>query len=178
MIREIFDGHVAKGYSCARTKSTAILNNAVAPALKGELVSAMRSAPFSVLIDGSNDTGLEKMNPITIKIFDVSRERVESRFLDMCTTTGTAAGTAETIFSKMDQVLSACEVPWTNCVGFGVDNASVNIGKHNSIKSRVLRENANICIYFQGCPCHIAHNTASAASRRFSLILLGLTSKK
>ena len=71
MIREVSDGQVAKGYSCARTKSTAILNHAVAPALKSDLVSAMRSSPFSIMIDGSNDTGLEKMNPLTIKIFDI-----------------------------------------------------------------------------------------------------------
>ena len=164
MIGEIFDGQVAKGYSCARTKSTAILNHAVAPALKSELVSAMRSSPFSILIDGSNDTGLEKMNPLTIKIFDIGRGRVESRFLDMCTctTTGTTSATAESIFTKMDQVLSSCTVPWTNCVGFGVDNASVNIGKHNSIRTRVLRSNPST--YFLGCPCHLAHNTASTAA--------------
>ena len=43
----------------------------------------------------------------------------------------------------------------------------MNIGKHNSIKSRALRANPNI--YFVGCPCHLAHNTASAASHRFSV---------
>lgn len=80
MIREVFDGPVTKRYSCARTRSTAILNNAVASALKNELLSAMRSSSFSILIDGSNDSGLEKMNPLTIKIFDVDSEKVENRF--------------------------------------------------------------------------------------------------
>ena len=107
------------------------------------------------------------MNPITVRIFDIRRETVQSKFLDMCTITGPTGGTAEVIFAKMNQVLSACDVSWINCVGFGVDNASVNIGKHNSIKSRALRANSNI--YFVGCPCHLAHNTASAASHRFSV---------
>jgi hypothetical protein len=40
----------------------------------------MRSSSFSILIDGSNDSGLEKMNPLTIKIFDVDSEKVENRF--------------------------------------------------------------------------------------------------
>ena len=33
------------------------------------------------------------------------------------------------------------EIPWINCVGFGVDNPSVSIGKYNSIKTRVLEKN-------------------------------------
>jgi len=31
---------------------------------------------------------------------------------------GKDAGRAETIFSKMDQVLQENKIPWSNCVGF------------------------------------------------------------
>ena len=78
MIRDIFDGEVAKGYHCARTKTTAILNNAIAPEFKRELVSKMQNSPYSILIDGSNDTGMEKLNPVTVRIFDMDRERVDT----------------------------------------------------------------------------------------------------
>jgi len=64
----------------------------------------MKATPFCLSIDGSNDTGTEKMNPMTVKIFDVNR--VQHRFLDMCTTTGRETATAETIFNKMDAVLT------------------------------------------------------------------------
>ena len=57
MICQLLYEHMAKGYSCAQTKSTAILNNAVALTLKRELTSAMRSGPFSILVDGSNWLG-------------------------------------------------------------------------------------------------------------------------
>lgn len=80
----------------------------------------------------------------------------------MCKTTGTTSATAERSFTKMDQILSSCMVSWTSCVGFDVDNASVNTCKHNSIRTRVLRANPNM--YFLGCPCHLGHNTASTAA--------------
>ena len=38
LIRDIFDGEVAKGYACAKTKTTCILNRAVAPQFREELV--------------------------------------------------------------------------------------------------------------------------------------------
>ena len=57
ILHDIFDGEVARGYACARTKTTAILNHSVAPAFKAELVTAIQSSPYSLLIDGSNDSG-------------------------------------------------------------------------------------------------------------------------
>lgn len=71
LIRDIFDGEVAKGYSCAKTKTSCVLNNAIAPEFQCELVSLMQQSPYSLCIDGSNDTGLLKMNPLTVRIFDL-----------------------------------------------------------------------------------------------------------
>ena len=66
-------------------------------------------------IDGSNDTGLEKMNPITVKLFEVNRGRVMARFLDMCLTSGVQAATAESIFNEMEKVLldNGIELCWS-----------------------------------------------------------------
>ena len=33
---------------------------------KAGLVEIMKSSPFALAIDGSNDNGLEKMNPLTV----------------------------------------------------------------------------------------------------------------
>lgn len=80
----------------------------------------------------------------------------------MCTTTGRECGTAVTIFSKIDTVLSQYTIPWLNCVGFGVDNTSVNVGIRNSIMTHVQAKNS--ACYFMGCPCHLIHNIAGHAS--------------
>jgi hypothetical protein len=52
------------------------------------------------------------------------------------------------------------------CVAFSVDNASVNMGKINSIKSKVLVKNPDV--YFVGCSYHMAHTAARKGDDSFS----------
>lgn len=108
--------------------------------------------------------GLKKMNPMTVRIYDTQKE-VGLRFLDMGTTTGVDSAKAQTIFDKMDEVMVENEIPWDQCVAIGVDNAAVNVGNRNSIKTRVLKKNP--AIHFVGCPCHACHNTGQKASIAF-----------
>ena len=166
LFRDIFpDSKIAQGFSAARTKTTCILNRALRPHFEASLISQMKQEPFTLAIDGSNDNGLQKMNPLTVRIFDIRNCHIETRFLDMCLTSGTDGGTAKSIFSAMDNALESRGIPWDNCVAIAVDNASVNMGKHNSIGSRATQKNEAICM--MGCPCHIIHNTAQTAGKEF-----------
>ena len=130
--------------------------------LQKSLVDHMKNEPFSLATDGSNDSGLQKMNPLTVRIYDADRGRVMTQLLDMCLTTGS---TAEAIYTKINEALMKFGVDWNKCVAFGVDNTSVNIGKRNSIKTRVQQQNPEI--YFMGCPCHMVHNTATKGAEAF-----------
>ncbi|XP_061577748.1 zinc finger BED domain-containing protein 5-like [Cololabis saira] len=166
LLKECFrDSTTAQNFKCASTKTTCIINEAVAPHFRNKLVMKMRDNPFTLITDGSNDTGQEKMNPLTVRVFDSDSGKVVHRFLDMCTTSGRSCGTAEVIFQKMNEVLQKHAIPWGNCVSLSIDNAPVNTGARNSIASRILNENANT--YIHGCPCHIIHNTAKKAGLRF-----------
>ena len=165
LFKDIFpDSEIAKAYSCARTKTTCILNGALAKHFRMDLVEHMKNEPFSLATDGSNDSGLKKMNPLTVRIFDVNQGRVVSQILDMCLT---SSSTAEAIFTKINSTLENFDISWNRCVSFGVDNTNVNIGQRNSIKTRVHHYNPSV--YFVGCPCHMVHNTASKASDSFEV---------
>uniref|UniRef100_A0A1X7UVC4 DUF4371 domain-containing protein n=1 Tax=Amphimedon queenslandica TaxID=400682 RepID=A0A1X7UVC4_AMPQE len=167
LFSDIFpDSKIAKGYAAARMKTTCILNGSIAPYFKVTLIDVMKSRPFSIAIDGSNDSGLEKINPLTVRFFDEQRVLVVTQLLDMCLTTGVDSGTAQSIFSKMDEVITSNGVSWSHCVGVGVDNTSVNLGVRNCIRTHVLQCNPNT--YFIGCPCYIVHNAALKASEIFA----------
>jgi hypothetical protein len=135
---------------------------------KKELVNDMKNSPFSIMIDGSNDSGMAKMYPITVHIYDVEFERVMTKFFDINLIEGRSSGTAATIFEHVDAVFEKYEIHWNSVTGLGVDNTNVNIGEHDSIKSRVLEKEPNIIVV--GCACHMLHNAASKAASAFGRV--------
>ena len=163
LFRDIFpDSEIAKASSCARTKTTCILNGAMASHFSLSLIEVVKMEAYSLAIDGSNDTGLQKINPLTVRIYDANRGKVVTQLLDMCLT---LSSTAESISAKVSETLQRFGVDWIKCVAFSVDNTSVNVGRRNSIKTRVLQVNPST--YFLGCPCHMVHNTALKAIEKF-----------
>ena len=163
LFQDIFpDSDIAKNFSSRRTKTACIVNGAVAPFFQQRLLENIRGNPFSLAVDGSSDSDVEKMNPLTVRLFDVNRGSVCTQFLDMCMS---SSSTAEGIFAKMEEAMKSHNIPWTNCVGLSVDNTLVNMGCRNSIKTRVLDKNS--ATYIMGCLCHIVHNTAGKAADAF-----------
>ncbi|KAK0150738.1 hypothetical protein N1851_008145 [Merluccius polli] len=137
LYKECFrDSPTAQSFNSASTKTTCIINEAVAPHFKKELVMKMRENPFTLVTDGSNDT--EDESPHSENILT---NKVVHRFLDMCTTGGQSCGTAEVIYKKINDTMQESNIPWRNCVGLSIDNAPVNTGAKNSIAARMLREN-------------------------------------
>lgn len=134
LIRNVFtDSKVAEGYSCGRTKSSCILNYALAQNVREALIEKMKSGPFSLAIDGSSDQNVEeKLNHLTVKYLDSESGMIANQLLDMCVTKGNYAASTSTIFAAVHEKMEHWQIPWSNSVTFGVDNASVNIGKRNS----------------------------------------------
>ena len=52
-----------------------MINEAFAPHCREYLIQHGKTHPFSVGVDGSNDTGLEKMNPVCLQLFHVNRSK-------------------------------------------------------------------------------------------------------
>ena len=108
MFKDMFpDSKIARGFASARTKTTCILNGALRPHFVEILTEQMKTEPYAFAIDGSNDTDLDKMNPVTVRVFDSVKNQVCTRFLEMCLTLGPDAATARNIFEAMDRALES-----------------------------------------------------------------------
>ena len=81
----------------------------------------------SIAIDGPNDIGLEKMNLVTVQLFDLHDDKVAARFLDMCLSGSFTVSGIYTILNERKVALSALGNLWGLCTTVGVDNTSVNI---------------------------------------------------
>ena len=99
------DSKIGKEYKMGKTKASCILNGSLAPHFLQETVRITKNDLYSLSTDGLNDTGLEKMNALTVRLYDSSKSRGDTRFLDMCCTTGQNSGTAATIFQNIDDVM-------------------------------------------------------------------------
>ena len=76
LFKEAFlDSKIAKKYASCQAKTTAIIYKSFVPHCLDYIVEHCKFHPHSVGTDGSNDTGIEKMNPRCIKIFDVNRSQ-------------------------------------------------------------------------------------------------------
>lgn len=169
LVKECFpDSKIASSFACRRTKTSCIINDAIAPSLLLSVTTALASSPFSLSVDGSNDSGLKKMNPLAVKIFDVQRQKVMFNLIDMCTTAGEKAATAEAIVSSIIGVFQKLSLPWMNVVAISMDNTSVNFGKRKGILTQLKKESCPH-IYGMGCPCHIIHNMAEKGYKAFSV---------
>ena len=162
LFRSMFpDSKIASYYGCARTKTTSIVNRALATEFSGQITEMVQTQPFTLSLDGSNDEEEKKLVRLTVRVFDQHKGRVVSRFLDMCLC---SSGTAAAYFENLEQVFTDKSIPWQNCIAFSIDSASVNIGRHNSIKTRIEKKYPPL--YTLGCPCHFIHNTAHYGAKR------------
>ena len=82
----------------------------------------MKNWSFSIMVDGSNDICLEKMLPISVRIFDVNFGRVMTKFFDMKLLSGRDSGTAEVMFDSIDAQFTKHGVSWENVSGLGVES--------------------------------------------------------
>ena len=101
---------------------------------------------FSVMVDGSNDAGLDSMFPISINIFDLSFNWIRTKFFDM-------------------NMLETGDI----CIG--LDNTNPNIGEHNSIKSRTIEKIQKLLFHVALTIFYIMHSASLLMSLMMVLIL-------
>ena len=93
-------------------------------------MAKIKSSPFSLSIDGSNDQSLEKINLLTATLCDEDKNKFLTHFLRMCLS---KSNTTESIFQSVNGALEKHRIPWKNCIALDVDITSANVGKHKPL---------------------------------------------
>ena len=86
----------------------------------------------------------------------------------MCSTTGEDCSKAETWFTTINDAFKKDDLNWDNVVSVGLDNTTTNMGIRNSLKTRILSENAQT--FIAGCNCHLAHLAAGKGGDAYAAI--------
>ena len=105
-------------FSCRRTKTAAITGK-------------LKSPLFSIMLGGSNGTGIEEMFPVTVRVFDVNLNRIMTTFLGMNIMKGEDVSTTESMSKSVEDIFTK----WDSVTAIGVDNTNSNIGHRNSLTS-------------------------------------------
>lgn len=86
------DSIIAKNFQCARSKSTAIVKE-IAAKTTLSLAERMKTLPFTISTDGSNDKGGATLFPLIVRTIDPDTKEVRSDALSVPAIEGSATGT-------------------------------------------------------------------------------------
>ena len=149
------DSEIARKFSCGRTKTTAIVKEALAPHYLHKTISNM-SNPFSVMMDESNDK-TDKSCIILVRVFDPELRDVRTRFLDMPVVN---IGTARNLFEALKSSLTQKGMDFSKAVAFMSDTTNVMKGVRSGVQKLIKNEHPTL--YDVGCICHLADLTVKA----------------
>ena len=106
---------IASSYSSARTKTIGAVNEAFGTYCHDFIVQHCQNYRYSCGTDGSNDTGIQKANPVSIRTYNVNTSKlVTNHFYNMCLTERKHGATATSILQQLKIILT-----WTiyqNCI--------------------------------------------------------------
>ena len=149
------DSEIAKKFSCARTKTTAIVKVGLAPHFTKRVIDSM-STPFSLLMDESNDK-TDKSCIILVRVLDPVVGECRTRFLDMPVVN---IGTADNLFQALKSSLEKHGLSFEKAVAFMSDTTNVMKGARSGVQKLIKNEIPTL--YDVGCICHLADLTVKA----------------
>ena len=138
---------------------TAISKNVINKAIITKTVENAHNKFFSVLIDETTDVANIKILCFLIRY--VQKDQLCTDLLDLIRVNEC---TAENLYKCFQHSLKKYNLSISNMVGVCVDNANVMVGVHNSVTSRLIAENSEICII--PCICHSIHLAARHACKK------------
>lgn len=155
LFRKMFpNSEEVKKYACGRTKTTAIVSE-LADNTRDGIIQNLRSGPYSVATDGTNDTD-SKIYPLVVTFFDKEAQDIVSCVVSLPELKGESTG--RNIGNLVVNELQRLNVPISNMIAFSADNAAVMMGCRNGAVAVLKEKQENLIVI--GCLCHLINLAA------------------
>lgn len=152
------DSEIARRFSCAHTKTAAIIKEALAPHYLAKTINDMATF-YSIMMDESNDK-TDKSCIILVRVFDSNVGDIRTRFLDMPIVN---IGTARNLFDALQQSLSKNGLDFTKCLAFMSDTTNVMKGAKSGVQKLIKNECPQV--FDVPCICHLADLSIKAGMK-------------
>ena len=156
------DSDIVKGVNLGRTKCTYIVRNVIAKGEKEKLIENLKNNKFSILVDEGTDIARVKIIAVLVRYFDDKEVKVVTQLLEAISHDARNSS-AEALSNVIKSCFESKGIPLDNMLAMAADNASVLVGKNNSLMTK-LQSEANKSFVTIRCICHSLHIVASKAS--------------
>ena len=166
LIKVMFsDSSIAKQFQCSRTKTSVLVHYGNGSFCHNKLIESLTSASnsvyYSLLVDESNDRGVEAKDLVVLlRFFDPSVMKAVTRFIDLPTSND---GSAAAIFSKIDECLQTRGLVYEHLISFNSDTCNTMKGKRNGVVRHLTDKQPNLIDF--GCICHLENLALKSAMK-------------
>ncbi|XP_042145529.1 uncharacterized protein LOC121835415, partial [Ixodes scapularis] len=165
LVKTVFpDSKIAEQVRLHKTKCTSIVKNVLAKAEVQSLSAILRKTRFSLFVDEGTDVSSTKLLCCVVRYYCDAVDDVITQLLEVIPLDATSCS-AESLATAVEQCLNHKEIPMKNIIALACDNASVMVGEHNSLMTR-LHANADRSFVTIRCICHSLHIAASKAAMK------------
>ena len=156
--------------SMDRTTASYKMNYGLAKYFQGKLDSELQNTFFSLNIDESTTSNLEKAVAVLVSYFSEEEGQIVVKHLESFKIVN---ANAENLFNSICQMFETHGLPWQNIISVLLDSCNTMRGKKTGLETR-MREKASHLLDIDGDAVHHAHNAAKAFSAPFQYFLEGL----
>lgn len=153
------DSEAARAYQMRRSKCASVIKNVLGPHFKADLAQDIGDSYYSLIIDESTDISVTKFLAISIIYHSVTKSRIMTTFLNLCTL---EVCTADGIVAAVKSTLMEYCLKLERMRGVGTDNASVMTGINNGVHRKLKAEAPHLVLI--RCVCHSLQLATSAAT--------------
>lgn len=167
VIKKMFpDSQIAAQFQCSRTKTSVLTRFGNGKFCQDQFLTTLKGSDtmpvfFSLLVDESNDRGVEAKDLVVlVQFFDTKVMKAATRFLDLLTAND---GRAEAIFKEINDYFIKNGIKYEQMISFNSDTCNTMKGKHNGVIKHLKDQQP--ALVDLGCICHIENLALTSAMR-------------